>query len=74
MHTRNPERWKHDHVFGQDRRTFGERRTWLVIALTGTAMVVEIIAGVVFGSMALLADGRTARLAVWDTAGQECFR
>ena len=57
MHTRNPDRWKHDHVFGQDRQTFGERRTWLVIGLTGTAMVVEIIAGLVFGSMALLADG-----------------
>lgn len=57
MHTRSPERWQHDHVFGQDRKTFGERRTWLVIGLTGTAMVVEIIAGLAFGSMALLADG-----------------
>ena len=34
-----------------------ERRTWLVIGLTATIMVVEIIAGLVFGSMALLADG-----------------
>jgi cation diffusion facilitator family transporter len=35
----------------------GEKRTRLVIALTGTMMVVEIVAGIWFGSMALLADG-----------------
>jgi cation diffusion facilitator family transporter len=34
-----------------------ERRTWLVIALTATMMVLEIAAGFIFGSMALLADG-----------------
>jgi len=47
----------HDHSFGQDRRREGERRTILVIAITATMMVVEIAAGIVFGSMALLADG-----------------
>lgn len=47
----------HSHSFGQDRRRPGENRTLAVIALTGTAMVVEIGAGLVFGSMALLADG-----------------
>ena len=35
----------------------GERRTVVVIAITATMMVVEIAAGVTFGSMALLADG-----------------
>ncbi|RJP38544.1 MAG: cation transporter [Phycisphaerales bacterium] len=35
----------------------GERRTVVVIAITATMMVVEIAAGVAFGSMALLADG-----------------
>ena len=34
-----------------------ERRTWFVIWLTLVTMVVEIISGWVFGSMALLADG-----------------
>jgi cation diffusion facilitator family transporter len=34
-----------------------ERRTWLVIFLTGGMMVAEITGGVIFGSMALLADG-----------------
>jgi cation diffusion facilitator family transporter len=50
-------RWRHDHSFGQDRRQPGERKTQLVIAITATMMVVEIAAGVLFGSMALLADG-----------------
>lgn len=46
-----------DHVFLGDRHARNERRTWLVIALTATMMVVEIIAGTAFGSMALVADG-----------------
>ena len=49
--------WRHEHSFGQDRRRPGESRTQLVIAITATMMVVEIAAGVLFGSMALLADG-----------------
>jgi len=49
--------WEHDHVFGQDRRRPGERRTLIVIAITAITMVVEIAAGIAFGSMALLADG-----------------
>jgi cation diffusion facilitator family transporter len=48
---------RHDHVFGQDRLRPGERRTRVVIALTAVTMVVEIGAGIAFGSMALLADG-----------------
>jgi cation diffusion facilitator family transporter len=51
------ERWRHDHSFGQDRRRPGERKTQIVIAITATMMIVEIVAGVLFGSMALLADG-----------------
>lgn len=47
----------HEHVFlGSDHRR-NERRVWLVIALTAAMMVVEIAAGTVFGSMALVADG-----------------
>lgn len=49
--------WRHDHIFGQDRARPGERRTFAVIVITATTMVLEIIAGVAFGSMALLADG-----------------
>ncbi|NDY96781.1 CDF family Co(II)/Ni(II) efflux transporter DmeF [Wenzhouxiangella sp. C33] len=47
----------HSHTFGQDRKRPGENRTLLVIALTASMMVVEIVAGIAFGSMALLADG-----------------
>jgi cation diffusion facilitator family transporter len=50
-------RWQHDHSFGQAAKRPGENRTLLVIAITATMMVVEISAGVAFGSMALLADG-----------------
>lgn len=47
----------HEHDFlGRDHRR-NERRVWLVIALTASMMVVEIAAGTVYGSMALVADG-----------------
>jgi len=49
--------WRHSHTFGQDVKRPGEGRTLIVIAITGTMMVVEIVTGVLFGSMALLADG-----------------
>ncbi|MBK1719691.1 CDF family Co(II)/Ni(II) efflux transporter DmeF [Thiocystis violacea] len=57
MHTQNPHPWQHDHVFGQDARRPGERKTLLVILITATMMVIEIATGIAFGSMALLADG-----------------
>lgn len=47
----------HDHVFLGRRHERNERRTWLVIIITAITMVVEIVAGTVFGSMALIADG-----------------
>lgn len=47
----------HSHAFGQDERRPGEARTLVVIAITAAMMIVEIIAGIVYGSMALLADG-----------------
>ena len=50
-------RWRHSHAFGQDRKRPGELRTLVVIAITTAMMVVEIAAGLAFGSMALLADG-----------------
>lgn len=57
MHTESMEQWMHDHTFGQDRKKSGERRTLIVIVITAVTMVVEIVAGIAFGSMALLADG-----------------
>ena len=57
MHTESIERWVHDHTFGQDRRKSAERRTLVVSVVTVLTMIVEIGAGLAFGSMALLADG-----------------
>ena len=48
--------WQHDHLFHHDNRQ-AERNTYRVIILTLIMMVVEIFAGWLFGSMALLADG-----------------
>ena len=47
----------HEHVFLGASHDSNARRTWLVIALTATMMVVEIVAGTIYGSMALVADG-----------------
>lgn len=47
----------HDHTFGTDERTRSEGRTWAVVGITLGMMAVEIAAGKVYGSMALLADG-----------------
>lgn len=57
MHSKSLAPWSHAHAFGQAQRRPGERRTMIVIAITATMMVIEIIAGVSYGSMALLADG-----------------
>ncbi|HEU6446825.1 MAG TPA: CDF family Co(II)/Ni(II) efflux transporter DmeF [Verrucomicrobiae bacterium] len=56
MHTHDISHWKHDHNFSGDTSS-AERRTRRVIVLTGGMMVVEIIAGYFFHSMALVADG-----------------
>ena len=57
MHTHSIDRWTHDHVFLGSDHDRHERRTWLVVVLTATMMVAEIIGGHVFGSMAVVADG-----------------
>lgn len=57
MHRESLSAWEHDHRFGQHVQRAGETRTLWVIGLTGAMMVVEIAAGWLYGSMALLADG-----------------
>jgi cation diffusion facilitator family transporter len=49
--------WCHEHVFLGANQHINERRTWVVIGLTASMMIVEIVCGLLFGSMALLADG-----------------
>lgn len=57
MHTHNLTDWQHPHSFGQEHKKTGEMRTIIVIVITATMMVIEIFAGLRYGSMALLADG-----------------
>src|SRR3989454_9359023 len=56
MHRANHSQFRHSHDFVSD-FTKSERRTRIVIAITGVMMVVEIGAGLLSHSMALLADG-----------------
>ena len=56
MHIHTLERWQHSHNFAFIHKK-GERRTKQVLVITAITMIVEIIAGSLFGSMALLADG-----------------
>jgi cation diffusion facilitator family transporter len=48
---------RHDLVFTGEEERASERRTQIVISLTSAMMILEIVAGVLLGSMALLADG-----------------
>ncbi len=57
MNDRQIGNWTHDHVFSQDEQRAGERRTIVIVLLTAVMMIVEIAAGVIYSSMALLADG-----------------
>src|SRR5438309_6760300 len=56
MHRANHSQFRHSHDFVSD-FSKGERRTRIVIVITGVMMVVEITAGLLSHSMALLADG-----------------
>ena len=47
----------HDHVFLGAGHEKNERKTWAVIVLCSVMMVVEIVGGSLFGSLALVADG-----------------
>jgi cation diffusion facilitator family transporter len=47
----------HEHVFLGEGHDKNARKTWAVIALCGVMMVVEIVGGSIFGSLALVADG-----------------
>jgi cation diffusion facilitator family transporter len=47
----------HAHIFLGEGHDKNERRTWLVIWLCGFMMVAEIVGGLLFGSIALVADG-----------------
>ncbi len=48
---------EHDHVFLGAGHAQAERRTWMVIVPCAIMMVAEIVGGLLFGSIALVADG-----------------
>ncbi|HCJ30724.1 MAG TPA: cation transporter [Pseudomonas sp.] len=52
----NHSHWEQSHNY-RPLEQGAERQTWTVVALTGLTMVAEIVAGFLFNSMALLADG-----------------
>jgi cation diffusion facilitator family transporter len=47
----------HQHVFLGESHSQSERKTWTVIWLCGAMMCAEIVGGLLFGSIALVADG-----------------
>lgn len=47
----------HSHVFLGNEHQTSERKTWAVIWLCGAMMIAEIVGGLFFGSIALVADG-----------------
>jgi cation diffusion facilitator family transporter len=47
----------HSHVFLGDGHEKSESKTWAVIWLCGAMMIAEIVGGLMFGSIALVADG-----------------
>ena len=57
MHTHSLDDFRHSHVFLGDSHERNERKTWAVIAICAAMMVAEIVGGLWFGSVALIADG-----------------
>jgi len=57
MHADSLDSWRHEHVFLGEDHARNERRSWAVVALCGAMMVAEIVGGLLWGSMALIADG-----------------
>lgn len=48
---------QHSHVFLGEGHARAERQAWVVIWLCGVMMALEVVGGILFGSVALVADG-----------------
>jgi cation diffusion facilitator family transporter len=57
MHIHNTAPFRHDHAYVSGHEHEHERRTWIVVGITAAMMAAEIVCGLAFHSMALLADG-----------------
>ena len=57
MHSHSIDDHRHGHYFLGETHERNERKTWAVIALCTVMMIAEIVGGIWFGSVALIADG-----------------
>jgi cation diffusion facilitator family transporter len=57
MHAHSTDEFRHAHIFLGEAHERNERKVWMVIAICAAMMAVEIVGGVWFGSVALIADG-----------------
>jgi Cation efflux family len=57
MHSYSIDDFRHSHVFLGDAHERNERKTWAVIGICAAMMIAEIVGGLWFGSVALIADG-----------------
>ena len=57
MHSQSIDDFRHEHIFLGEAHERNERKVWIVIAICAAMMVAEIIGGIWFGSIALVADG-----------------
>jgi cation diffusion facilitator family transporter len=57
MHSHSIDDYRHPHVFLGDAHEQNERKMWIVIAICTAMMAAEIVGGLWFGSVALIADG-----------------
>ena len=57
MHSQSIDDLRHGHYFLGETHDRNERKTWVVIAICSAMMVAEIVGGIWFGSVALIADG-----------------
>ena len=57
MHSHSIDDFRHSHAFLGEAHERNERKTWTVIALCAAMMAAEIVGGLWFGSVALIADG-----------------
>src|SRR6202165_2624186 len=57
MHSQSIENFRHSHIFLGAAHQRNERKTWIVIVICAAMMIAEIVGGLWFGSVALIADG-----------------
>lgn len=65
----------HSHVSGHSHAipgTTNERALGIALALTGTLLVAEVVAGIVFSSLALLSDAAHMFTAIPSCAASRC--